>query len=125
MAEFTLKLRRYDPESGDAAYWEEHTVDLEPHRSVLEAILQAKALHRRLDRHPLLVPRGDLRVVRRARQRQARPRLPHAPRQGAARRARDGVIDVEPMGNMPDHQGPHRRHGRGPLDEDPARQAVA
>ncbi len=42
MAEFTLRLRRYDPESGAPPYWEEHTVDLEPHRSVLEGILQAK-----------------------------------------------------------------------------------
>ena len=25
---FTLRLRRYDPESGDAPYWEEHTVEL-------------------------------------------------------------------------------------------------
>src|SRR3712207_8729926 len=43
MAEFTLRLRRYDPESGNAPYWDEHTIDLEPHRSVLEGILQAKA----------------------------------------------------------------------------------
>jgi succinate dehydrogenase / fumarate reductase, iron-sulfur subunit len=43
MAEYTLKLRRYDPESGDAPYYEEYRVDLEPHRSVLEAILQVKA----------------------------------------------------------------------------------
>ena len=40
---FTLRLRRYGPESGEAPYWEEHTVELEPHRSVLEGILQAKA----------------------------------------------------------------------------------
>ena len=37
-----LRLRRFDPESGDAPYWDEHTVELEPHRSVLEAILQAR-----------------------------------------------------------------------------------
>src|SRR4051794_14707519 len=40
---YTLRIRRYDPESGDAAYWDEHTIELEPHRSVLEGILQAKA----------------------------------------------------------------------------------
>ncbi len=39
---FTLRLRRYDPESGEAPYWDEHTVELEPHRSVLEGILQAR-----------------------------------------------------------------------------------
>jgi succinate dehydrogenase / fumarate reductase iron-sulfur subunit len=43
MAEYTLKLRRYDPESGEAPYLEEFQVELEPHRSVLEAILQVKA----------------------------------------------------------------------------------
>ncbi|HEV7772717.1 MAG TPA: succinate dehydrogenase/fumarate reductase iron-sulfur subunit [Conexibacter sp.] len=42
MAEYTLKLRRYDPQSGEAPYFEEYKVDLEPHRSVLEAILQVK-----------------------------------------------------------------------------------
>src|SRR4051812_50208648 len=43
MPEFSLRIRRYDPESGEAPYWAEHTVDLEPHRSVLEGLLQAKA----------------------------------------------------------------------------------
>src|SRR5919106_216149 len=43
MAEYTLKLRRYDPQSGEAPYYEEYQVDLEPHRSVLEAILKVKA----------------------------------------------------------------------------------
>ena len=41
--EFTLRIRRYDPESGEPPYWDEHTIELEPHRSVLEGILQAKA----------------------------------------------------------------------------------
>src|SRR3712207_8347189 len=45
MSEFTLRLRRYDPESGQAPYWAEYTVDLEGHRSVLEGILQAKGDH--------------------------------------------------------------------------------
>ena len=43
MAEYTLKLRRYDPQSGEAPYYEEFQIDLEPHRSVLEAILKVKA----------------------------------------------------------------------------------
>jgi succinate dehydrogenase / fumarate reductase iron-sulfur subunit len=42
MAEYTLKLRRYDPQSGEAPYFEEYQVELEPHRSVLEAILKVK-----------------------------------------------------------------------------------
>ena len=42
MAEYTLKIRRYDPESGNPAYWQEFTVDLEPERSVLDGILRAR-----------------------------------------------------------------------------------
>jgi succinate dehydrogenase / fumarate reductase, iron-sulfur subunit len=42
MAEYTLKVRRYQPESGEAAYWEEFQVDLDPTLSVLDGILQAK-----------------------------------------------------------------------------------
>ena len=41
MAKFKLRLRRFDPESGEPPYWDEHTVDLDPHRSVLDGILQA------------------------------------------------------------------------------------
>ncbi len=43
MPDFTLKIRRYLPESGEAAFWQEYTVNLEGHRSVLEAILTARA----------------------------------------------------------------------------------
>jgi succinate dehydrogenase / fumarate reductase iron-sulfur subunit len=42
MPDFTIQVRRYDPESGQAAYWQDFTVDLEPERSVLDAILRAK-----------------------------------------------------------------------------------
>src|SRR3954453_15330624 len=42
MPEYTLKLRRYSPETGEAAYWESFNVELEPQRSVLEGILQAR-----------------------------------------------------------------------------------
>ena len=42
MAEYTLKVRRYQPESGESAYWEEFKVDLDPSLSVLDGILQAK-----------------------------------------------------------------------------------
>jgi succinate dehydrogenase / fumarate reductase iron-sulfur subunit len=41
--EYTLKIRRFDPQSGDAAYWEEHTVDMPETQSVLDAILDVKA----------------------------------------------------------------------------------
>ena len=42
MAEYTLKVRRYQPESGEGPYWEEFEVDLDPSLSVLDGILQAK-----------------------------------------------------------------------------------
>ena len=42
MPEYTLRIRRYLPESGEAAYWEEFPVELDEHRSVLDGILQAK-----------------------------------------------------------------------------------
>src|SRR5690242_13084369 len=42
MAEYTLKVRRFQPESGEGPYWEEFDVDLEPSLSVLDGILQAR-----------------------------------------------------------------------------------
>jgi succinate dehydrogenase / fumarate reductase, iron-sulfur subunit len=42
MANYTLKVRRYQPESGEGPYWEEFDVDLDPSLSVLDGLLQAK-----------------------------------------------------------------------------------
>ena len=42
MAEYTLKVRRYQPESGEGPFWEEFKVELEPSLSVLDGLLQAK-----------------------------------------------------------------------------------
>jgi succinate dehydrogenase / fumarate reductase, iron-sulfur subunit len=42
MAEYTIKVRRFQPESGEGPYWEEFGVELEPSLSVLDALLQAK-----------------------------------------------------------------------------------
>jgi len=39
---YQLKVRRYNPESGETAYWQEFGVDLDPERSVLDGILQVK-----------------------------------------------------------------------------------
>ncbi len=98
--QFTLRLRRYDPESGEAPYWDEHTIELEPHRSVLEAILQAR-------------DRFDGSIAIRCSCRQAicgscgvringEPGLAcHTHLDQAREGARDGTIEIEPMGNMP------------------------
>ena len=42
MPEYTLKIRRYDPHSGQAAYWDEHQVELAETQSVLDAILKVR-----------------------------------------------------------------------------------
>src|SRR5919205_760752 len=43
MPEYTLELYRYNPESGEAARWENFVVDLPEHMSVLDGVLQARA----------------------------------------------------------------------------------
>jgi len=40
--EYTLKIRRYQPESGEGPYWETFDVDLDESLSVLDGILQAR-----------------------------------------------------------------------------------
>ncbi len=100
MAEFTLRLRRFDPESGEAAYWEEHTVDLAAHRSVLEGILQARArfdgsIGIRCSCRAAICGSCGVRV-------NGEPGLAcHTHLDAAKASSRDGVIEVEPMGNMP------------------------
>src|ERR1700761_3465553 len=42
MPEYTLKIRRFDPQSAQAAYWEEHQVEMDATNSVLDAILKVK-----------------------------------------------------------------------------------
>ena len=42
MADYTLKVRRFLPESGEGPYWETFDVDLDPTLSVLDGLLQAK-----------------------------------------------------------------------------------
>src|ERR1700759_5280470 len=42
MPEYLLKIRRYDPSSGQAAHWDEHPVELDGSNSVLDAILKVR-----------------------------------------------------------------------------------
>jgi succinate dehydrogenase iron-sulfur subunit len=42
MPEYTLKVRRYQPETGEPPYWEEFNVDLDPDLSVLDGLLQVR-----------------------------------------------------------------------------------
>jgi succinate dehydrogenase / fumarate reductase iron-sulfur subunit len=42
MPEYTLRIRRFDPQSGEAAYWDEHKVEMPETQSVLDAILKIR-----------------------------------------------------------------------------------
>jgi len=42
MPEYTLKVRRYQPESGEGPYWQEFKVELDPDLSVLDGLLQVR-----------------------------------------------------------------------------------
>jgi succinate dehydrogenase / fumarate reductase iron-sulfur subunit len=42
MATYELKVRRYQPESGEGPYWERFDVDLDPTLSVLDGLLQVR-----------------------------------------------------------------------------------
>jgi succinate dehydrogenase iron-sulfur subunit len=42
MSEFTLKVRRYQPETGQGPYWQQYDVDLDPTLSVLDGLLQVR-----------------------------------------------------------------------------------
>ena len=100
MAEFTLRLRRYDPESGQPPYWAEYNVDLEPHRSVLEGILQAKnetdgSIGIRCSCRAAICGSCGVMINGRA------GLACHTHLDDAQKGGRDGVIEVEPFNNMP------------------------
>src|SRR5204862_176320 len=42
MPEYTLKVRRYQPETSEGPYWQEFKVDLDPDLSVLDGLLQVR-----------------------------------------------------------------------------------
>lgn len=98
--EFTLRLRRYDPESGDAAYFEEFQIELEPHRSVLDGILQAKgdqdgSIGIRCSCRAAICGSCGTRI-------NDKPGLAcNTHLSEALKRSKDGKITVEPLGNMP------------------------
>jgi succinate dehydrogenase / fumarate reductase, iron-sulfur subunit len=100
MPEFTLRLRRYSPESGDAARWQDYTCDLAGTRSVLDGILQVKdredgSIGIRCSCRAAICGSCGVRI-------NGKPNLAcHTHLDKAAEDAEDGVITVEPMGNMP------------------------
>ncbi len=100
MADYTIRVRRFDPESGQAAYWQDFDVDLEPERSVLDGLLQVRdredgSLAVRCSCRAAICGSCGVKI-------NGQSTLACNTRIGdAAERARDGAITVEPMGNMP------------------------
>lgn len=101
MADYTLKVRRYDPESGEGAYWQRFGVDLPEHMSVLDGILQARheqdgSLGIRCSCQAAICGSCAVRINGKTAL-ACNTKLSDAVRTAAA----DGDIVVEPMGNMP------------------------
>src|SRR3954447_19557860 len=100
MPEYTLRIRRYSPETGEAAHWDDFQIDLDGHRSVLDGILQAKdrqdgSIGIRCSCRAAICGSCGVRI-------NGRPNLAcHTHLDRAFETAADGVIVVEPMGNMP------------------------
>jgi succinate dehydrogenase / fumarate reductase iron-sulfur subunit len=101
MADYTLKIRRYDPESGGAAFWHDYEVELNPERSVLDGILQVKdredaSIGIRCSCRAAICGSCGVRI-------NGKSALACNTRiSDAARKAGEGnAIVVEPMGNMP------------------------
>jgi succinate dehydrogenase / fumarate reductase iron-sulfur subunit len=100
VAEFALKIRRYDPETDEPAYWADYEVELSPERSVLDGILQVKdtedaSIAIRCSCRAAICGSCGVRINGKSAL-ACNTRLADA-----AERARDGEITVEPMGNMP------------------------
>src|SRR5437763_9605034 len=102
MAEYILKIRRFDPESGQPPYWQEFDVDLDAERSVLDGILQAKgeqdgSIGIRCSCQAAICGSCGVRI-------NGKSSLACNTHLGAASETSledDGVIVVEPFGNMP------------------------
>src|SRR5690348_18211700 len=101
MPEYTLKLYRYTPETGEPAHWQDYEVELPDHMSVLDGVLQARAdqdgsIGIRCSCQAAICGSCGVRI-------NGRPGLAcHMHLQEAQKTARDGTtITVEPMGNMP------------------------
>jgi succinate dehydrogenase / fumarate reductase iron-sulfur subunit len=112
--EYLLKIRRFDPKSGEAAYWDEHSVDLDGRQSVLDAILKVRddvdgSISIRCSCQQAICGSCGVRM-------NGKPGLAcnthleeaAARKHGAGRNDSEnggttpaGVIEVEPMGNMP------------------------
>jgi succinate dehydrogenase / fumarate reductase iron-sulfur subunit len=105
MAEYTLKIRRYQPESGEGPFWEEFDVELEESLSVLDGILQAKdrddgSLAVRCSCRAAICGSCGVKINGESTL-ACKTQLGHAHAAANRRNGGDSPIVVEPMGNMP------------------------
>src|SRR3954453_18024449 len=104
MPEYTLKLYRYDPESGEAAQWVNYDVDLPDHMSVLDGVLQARAqqdgsIGIRCSCQAAICGSCAVRINGKTRL-ACNTKIGQAAEEAAGRTGLNEIV-VEPMGNMP------------------------
>ena len=100
-AAYTLKIRRYDPETGDTAFWHDYDVEVAPERSVLDGILYAKdhedaSIAIRCSCRAAICGSCGVRINGKSAL-ACNTRISDA----AAQAGPENAIVVEPMGNMP------------------------
>jgi succinate dehydrogenase / fumarate reductase iron-sulfur subunit len=100
MPEYTLRIRRFEPESGSPPYWSDHRVELDGHRSVLDGILDVKdredgSIGIRCSCKAAICGSCGVRINGQAKL------ACNTKLEDAEMRGQDGAIVVEPMGNMP------------------------
>ncbi len=100
MPDYALRIRRYDPESGRPPYWADFQVELDDHRSVLDGILDVKdredgSIGIRCSCQAAICGSCGVRVNGQAKL------ACNTKLRDAQAGSDDGVITVEPMGNMP------------------------
>ena len=105
MPEYTLKVRRYQPESWEGAYWQEFKVDLDPDLSVLDGLLQAKdrddgSLAVRCSCRAAICGSCGMKVNGRSTL-GCKTQIAHAHEDANRRNGETEPIVVEPMANMP------------------------
>jgi succinate dehydrogenase / fumarate reductase iron-sulfur subunit len=105
VAEYTLKVRRYQPESGEGPYWEEFGVELDPSLSVLDGLLQVKdrddgSLSVRCSCRAAICGSCGMKVNGQSTL-GCKTQIGHAHEQANRRNGGGEPIVVEPMGNMP------------------------
>src|ERR671924_30039 len=110
MPRYTLRIRRYDPESGAPPYWADFDVDLDGHRSVLDAILAVKdredgSIGIRCSCQAAICGSCGVRINGQAKL-ACNTKLQEAAEEPVRVSQRAGIrepgeITVEPMGNMP------------------------